>query len=108
MSEKFVPRDNPEQLSLEDEAGTVPPTEAFLEREINKLVDHGFNPDTARRMVGVSPEDSETDEDGSSGRVRQEQHPRPGYIKDGSRRRIKTPADARAADRLPDEDWRYR
>lgn len=43
-----------------------------------------------------------------AGEIRIFRAPRPGYIKDGSRRKIITAADSRAADRLPDDQWMLR
>lgn len=74
-----------------------------LDRELERLIDHGFSRGVAEKMVGIK-----SDETPKEKRSAGNQRTRPGYTKDGSRRRIKTPADARAADRLPDDEWRYR
>jgi len=72
-----------------------------LDRELERLAEMGYSDETAARMLGVGQADGPESHTSSRDRG-------PGYLRDGSRRRIRTAADARAADRLPDDQWHLR
>lgn len=124
MAENLTPQNEPPRWSPETEAGVrngvMTPLEADelehptvvrvemdpdpeIDRELERLEDHGFSRGVAERMVGISNgEASQKKQPASNWRTR------PGYVKDGSRRRINTPEDARAADAVSDDDWKLR
>jgi len=74
-----------------------------LDTELNRLIDHGFNQGVAERMLGV-------EDNGGAKELDPVQQPAGQAHARPTRRKVKvrTPADARAADRLPDDQWMLR
>lgn len=73
--------------------------EAEADKELDRLIDHGFNLGAAGKMLGIEVDAVE------------EPDIQPPIARRGHARRhpkMRTPADARAADRLPDDQWMLR
>src|SRR5512146_59723 len=77
----------------------VDKAERAIAEEVDRLEDAGYSHSTARKMMGIKDEPSQDTP----------KHPKPvksGWVKDkkGIRRKIRTAADARAADSVPDDE----